>query len=177
MSTGSLRADPDSGDKATSQTPSPCGLCRTAFSTSDDGRILGTDTLLDELQTWVNGLERIGDAKQVLSLLVKNEVSMANLDSFTVDELSSTGIGEAAAYELLTQPREQLVGTGQLANLKVKSDANQQVGLTNRCCVSCQRNTTRCSTKLMPAFGDILIGSDVRVNCDRPGCNLPAATE
>jgi hypothetical protein len=177
LSTGSLRADPDSGDKATSQTPSPCGLCRTAFSTSDDGRIhgsctirdgriLGTDTLLDELRTWVNGLERIGDAKQVLSLLVKNEVSMANLDSFTVDELSSTGIGEAAAYELLTQPREQLVGAGQLANMKATSDANQQVRVTSRCCVTeltCQRNTakrgalqqifaTRCSAKLMPAL-------------------------
>ena len=79
LSTGSLRADPDSGDKTTSQTPSPCGLCRTAFSTSDDGRILGTDTLLDELRTWANGLERIGDAKQVLSLQVLQMVWKKNV--------------------------------------------------------------------------------------------------
>jgi hypothetical protein len=51
----------------------------------------------------VGGLERIGDAEQVVALLVQSEVSLANLGSFTVDELAPTGIGEAAACELLSQ--------------------------------------------------------------------------
>jgi hypothetical protein len=51
----------------------------------------------------VGGLERIGDTERTLALLVQNEVSMANLGSFSVDELATTGIGEAAACELLSQ--------------------------------------------------------------------------
>ena len=60
-------------------------------------------TLLDELRAWAGGLERIGDTERTLALLVQNEVSMANLGSFSVDELATTGIGEAAACELLSQ--------------------------------------------------------------------------
>ena len=51
----------------------------------------------------VGGLERIGDAEQVVALLVDSEVSLANLGAFTVDELAAMGIGEAAARELLSQ--------------------------------------------------------------------------
>ena len=51
----------------------------------------------------MGGLERIGDAAQLTALLVQSEVSLANLGSFTVDELAATGIGEAAACELLSQ--------------------------------------------------------------------------
>jgi hypothetical protein len=51
----------------------------------------------------VGGLERIADAEQVVALLVESEVSLANLGSFTVDELAATGISEAAACEILTQ--------------------------------------------------------------------------
>ena len=51
----------------------------------------------------MGGLERIGDAEQVVALLVQSEVSLANLGAFTVDELAATGIGEAAAGELLFQ--------------------------------------------------------------------------
>ena len=45
----------------------------------------------------------VGDAAQLTALLVQSEVSLANLGSFTVDELAATGIGEAAACELLSQ--------------------------------------------------------------------------
>ena len=57
------------------------------------------------LWAWVGGLERIGDAEQVVALLVRNEVPLANLGAFSVDELAATGIGEAAASwcELLSQ--------------------------------------------------------------------------
>ncbi len=57
------------------------------------------------LRAWVGGLERIGDAEQVVALLVRSEVPLANLGSFTVDELAATSIGEAAASwcELLSQ--------------------------------------------------------------------------
>ena len=55
------------------------------------------------LRAWVDGLERIGDAEQVVALLVRSEVSLANLGAFTVDELAATGIGEAAAGELFRQ--------------------------------------------------------------------------
>jgi hypothetical protein len=51
----------------------------------------------------VGGLERIGDAEQVVALLVRSEVSLANLGAFTVDELAAMGIGEAAASELVCQ--------------------------------------------------------------------------
>ncbi len=63
------------------------------------------DTLLAELRAWVGGLdsERIGDAERVVALLLQGEVSLANLGLFTVDELAGTGIGEAAACELLSQ--------------------------------------------------------------------------
>jgi hypothetical protein len=38
-----------------------------------------------------------------IPLLVRKEVSLANLGAFAVDELAATGIGEAAACELLSQ--------------------------------------------------------------------------
>jgi hypothetical protein len=71
--------------------------------TADRGGALGRDALLHELRAWVGGLERIGDAEQVVALLVRSEVSLANLGSFTFDELAATGIAEAAACELLSQ--------------------------------------------------------------------------
>jgi hypothetical protein len=71
--------------------------------TADRGAALGRDAPLDVLRAWVGGLERIGDAEHVVALLVRSEVSLANLGSFTVDELAATGIGEAAAGELLWQ--------------------------------------------------------------------------
>jgi hypothetical protein len=51
----------------------------------------------------VGGLERIGNAEQVVALLVQSEVSLANLKLFTVDELAATGVGEDVACELLSQ--------------------------------------------------------------------------
>jgi 2C-methyl-D-erythritol 2,4-cyclodiphosphate synthase len=51
----------------------------------------------------VGGLERIGDAEQVVALLVQSEVSLVNLKLLTVDELAATGVGEAVACELLSQ--------------------------------------------------------------------------
>jgi hypothetical protein len=38
-----------------------------------------------------------------IPLLVRKEVSLANLGAFAVDKLAATGIGEAAACELLSQ--------------------------------------------------------------------------
>ncbi len=84
--------------------------CSTSGDTAYRGDALGRDAPLDELRAWVGGLERIGDAEQVVALLVRSEVSLvrsevslANLGSFTVDELAATGIGKAAACELLSQ--------------------------------------------------------------------------
>ena len=68
------------------------------------------DTLFDELRAWVGGLERIGDAGLVLALLVRSEVSLANLGLFSVNELAATGMGEAAAGELLSQLVGDCVG-------------------------------------------------------------------
>jgi hypothetical protein len=63
------------------------------------------DTLLAELRAWVGGLERIGDAEQVVALLLQGKVSLANLGLFTVDELAGTSVGdsEPAEHELLPQ--------------------------------------------------------------------------
>ena len=60
-------------------------------------------TLLDELRTWVGGLERIGDAEQVVALLVQNEVSLANLGSLSVDDLATIGMPKPVARELHVQ--------------------------------------------------------------------------
>ena len=78
-------------------------MCPTSGDTADRGDALGQKAPLDELRAWVGGLERIGDAEQVAALLVDSEVSLANLGSFTVDELAAMGIGEAAASELVCQ--------------------------------------------------------------------------
>jgi hypothetical protein len=51
----------------------------------------------------VGGLECVGDAEQLVALLVQSEVSLANLGLFSVDELVGTGVGEAAACELVSQ--------------------------------------------------------------------------
>jgi hypothetical protein len=58
----------------------------------------------------VGGLERIGDAGLVLALLVRSEVSLANLGLFSVNELAATGMGEAVAGELLSQLVRGCVG-------------------------------------------------------------------
>ena len=78
-------------------------MCSTSGDTAYRGDALGRDAPLDELRAWVGGLERIGDAAQLTALLVQSEVSLANLGSFTVDELVAMGIGEAAASELVCQ--------------------------------------------------------------------------
>jgi hypothetical protein len=78
-------------------------VCSTSGDTAERGDALDRDAPLDELRAWVGGLERIGDAEHVVALLVKSEVSLTNLGAFTVDELAATGIGEAAACELLSQ--------------------------------------------------------------------------
>jgi hypothetical protein len=72
-------------------------VCSTSGETAERG------DFLYELRAWMGGLERIGDAEQVVALLVQSEVSLANLGAFTVDELAAMGIGEAAASELLCQ--------------------------------------------------------------------------
>ena len=78
-------------------------MCSTSGDTAYRDDALDRDAPLDELRAWVGGLERIGDAEQVVALLVESEVSLANLGSFTVDELAAMGIGEAAASELLSR--------------------------------------------------------------------------
>jgi hypothetical protein len=45
----------------------------------------------------VGGLERIGDAEHVVALLLRSDVSLANLGAFMVDELAAMGIGQAAS--------------------------------------------------------------------------------
>jgi hypothetical protein len=61
-------------------------------ATAEGGDAHARDTLLAELRAWVGGLERIGDAEQVVVLLVESEVSLANLGSFTVDESTELAI-------------------------------------------------------------------------------------
>ncbi len=75
-------------------------VCSTSCDSAERGDALRRDALLDELRALVGELERIGDAEQVVALLVRSEVSLANLGAFPVDELAATGTGEAAACEL-----------------------------------------------------------------------------
>jgi hypothetical protein len=89
--------------RSTTAAQASLAVCSSSGDTADRGDALDRDAPLDELRAWVGGLERIGDAEQVVALLVESEVSLANLGSFTVDELAATGIGEAAACELLFQ--------------------------------------------------------------------------
>ena len=89
--------------RSTSTAQASQAVCSTSGDTAYRGDALGRDAPLDELRAWVGGLERIGDAEQVVALLVRSEVSLANLESFTVDELAAMGIGEAAASELLSR--------------------------------------------------------------------------
>ena len=60
-------------------------------------------TLLDELRAWVGGLERICDAEQMVALLLQNEVSLANLGLFSVDDLAALGLRTPVACELHAQ--------------------------------------------------------------------------
>ena len=89
--------------RSTTEAHASQAVCSTSGDTAERGDALGPDAPLDALRAWVGGLERIGDAEQVVALLVRSEVSLANLGAFTVDELAATGIGEAAAGELLFQ--------------------------------------------------------------------------
>jgi hypothetical protein len=89
--------------RSTSEAQASQAVCSTSGDTACRGDALDRDALLDELRAWVGGLERIGDAEQVVALLVESEVSLANLGAFTVDELAAMGIGEAAASELVCQ--------------------------------------------------------------------------
>ncbi len=88
--------------RSTSQSQASQAVCSNSGDTAERGDALCRDAL-DELRAWVGGLERIGDAEHVVALLVRSEVTLANLGSFTVDELAATGIGEAAACEVLSQ--------------------------------------------------------------------------
>ena len=69
----------------------------------DGGHALRQDSPLDELRAWVGRLQCTDDAEHVVALLVHNEVSLANLGLFTVDELVTMGVGEAVACELLSR--------------------------------------------------------------------------
>jgi hypothetical protein len=51
----------------------------------------------------VSGLERTGGAEQLLTILIRNELSLANLGLCTVDELAEIGVGVAAACEILSR--------------------------------------------------------------------------
>jgi hypothetical protein len=97
-------AQSESLDSSTSAAQSSCGARATLCGAAEYG-VLGRDTRrnLNKLRTWVGGLERIGDAEQVVALLVQSEVSLDNLKLLTVDELAATGVGEAVACELLSQ--------------------------------------------------------------------------
>ncbi len=89
--------------RSTTEAQASQAVCSTSGDTAYLSDALGRDAPLDELRAWVGGLERIGDAEQVVALLVQSEVSLANLGAFTVGELAATGIGEAAAGELFRQ--------------------------------------------------------------------------
>jgi hypothetical protein len=89
--------------RSTTEAQASQAACSTSGDAAYRGDPLGRHAPLDELRAWVGGLERIGDAEQVVALLVESEVSLANLGAFTVDELAATGIGEAAASELFRQ--------------------------------------------------------------------------
>jgi uncharacterized C2H2 Zn-finger protein len=95
-------AHSESLESSTSAAQSSCGARATLCGTVEYG-VLGRDTPLNKLRMWVGGLERIGDAEQVVALLVQSEVSLVNLKLLTVDELAATGVGEAVACELLSQ--------------------------------------------------------------------------
>ena len=89
--------------RSTTEAQASQAACSTSGDAAYRSDALGRHAPLDELRAWVGGLERIGDAEQVVALLLQGEVSLANLGLFTVDELAGTGVGEAAACELLSQ--------------------------------------------------------------------------
>jgi hypothetical protein len=89
--------------RSTTEAQPSQAVCSTSGETAERGDAPDRDAPLDELRAWVGGLECIGDAEQVVALLVESEVSLANLGAFRVDELAAMGIGEAAARELLSQ--------------------------------------------------------------------------
>jgi hypothetical protein len=95
-------AHSESLESSTSAVQSSCEARATLCDTAEYA-VLGRDTPLNKLRTWVGGLEHIGDAEQVVALLVQSEVSLVNLKLLTVDELAATGVGEAVACELLSQ--------------------------------------------------------------------------
>jgi hypothetical protein len=100
----------DRPQSSTSEPQSSSAAPRAAScATAEGGDVHARDTLLAELRAWVGGLERIGDAEQVVALLLQGEVSLANLGLFTVDELAGTGVGEAVACELLSQFKSRVV--------------------------------------------------------------------
>jgi hypothetical protein len=88
--------------RSTTEAQASQAVCSTSGDAAGSGDALGRDAPLDALRAWVGGLERIGDAEQVVALLVESEVSLANLGALTIDELAATGIGEVAACELLS---------------------------------------------------------------------------
>jgi hypothetical protein len=95
---------PQSSISAAKSSREECAtLCDMAEPPVDGGHTLRRDTPLDELRAWVGRLQCIDDAEHVVALLVHNEVSLANLGLFTVDELATTGVGETVACELLSR--------------------------------------------------------------------------
>ncbi len=97
----------DSPQSSMSAAPSSGEACATSCDMAeppvDGGHTLRRDTPLDELRAWVGRLQCIDDAEHVVALLVHNEVSLANLGLFTVDELATMGVGETVACELLSR--------------------------------------------------------------------------
>ena len=69
------------------------------------------DELLRELRMWVEGV--LGpndgvDVGHVVGLLVQNEVSLANLASFTTDELVALGLDEMVVFSILSSAMSPL---------------------------------------------------------------------
>ncbi len=85
--------------RSTTEAQASHTACSTSGDTADRVGALDRDALLDESPGsrscgcgWVHGLERIGDAEQVVALLVQRDMSLANLGAFAVEleELAAT---------------------------------------------------------------------------------------
>ena len=95
---------PDASPQLGHSPPTPAvGIGEPVSPCSSTEGACGREARRNELREWVSGLERIGDAEQLLTLLIRNELSLANLGLCTVDELAEIGVGEAAACEILSR--------------------------------------------------------------------------
>jgi hypothetical protein len=98
---GMLR--PEAGPQLGHAPPTPAvGAGEPVNPCSTEGAC-GREARRNELREWVSGLERTGGAEQLLTMLIRNELSLANLGLCTVDELAEIGVGVAAACEILSR--------------------------------------------------------------------------